>query len=135
MKIDRKIFYAIILALLLNECKIAGCVTNRVDPDKTPRFCPSVPSQFAPLPHPQNQPPEKFSVFLAHPVFKYPLHENFLIVGHCMACVTYWPSFSDLGFLCNGSSLGSHCQDIICKVRDCSFCSVCIRTGRPEQTV
>ena len=68
MKIDHKILYAIILALLLNECKIAGCVTNRVVSDKTPRFCPSVPSQFATL--------EKFSVSLAHPVFKYPLHER-----------------------------------------------------------
>ena len=68
MKIDHKVFYAIILALLLNECKIAGCITNRVDPDQMLRFCPSVPSQFALL--------EKFSVSLAHPVFKYPLHER-----------------------------------------------------------
>ena len=84
MEIDHKLFYAIIFALLLNECKIAASVTKRVDSDQTPRFRPSVPSQFA-SPTPRV---ETSSVSLAHPVFKDPLHERTSGLSVTMACVT-----------------------------------------------
>ena len=69
MEIDHKIFYAIIFALLLNECKIAGSVTSRVDFDQTRVFAPRSLRSLSPR-------VEKFSVSLAHPVFKDPLHET-----------------------------------------------------------
>ena len=90
MEIDHKIFYAIILVLLLNECKIAGCVTNREDPDQTPRFCPPPPPP-PPLPHTHTHTPleSRSLVYLWHTRFSIIIYMRELLVYRTLIDLHY----------------------------------------------